>query len=444
MSNYKISRRHFITSTGAIFTLPLLESLFPFSKAMAQAANDPRRFISIYFPNGTCNRPSNPIWWTEPGALSGGNTSLAYSPFAANYGDLLNINGLRDSSFDNRGGDEHENAAKSFLTSDPNPGSGLSSFEQVLADRFGKAALVLSGGATNADLPGDKFVSYRNGVGDAGISNPGDLYRKLFSQIVPSTGPVTTQPNADKSVLDSAIADFNNLNSKLSKSDRAKMDEFLTAVRTVEQRLAQFPSQGQCQAPSLNSQVDSADSSSTELYLPKMYAMNDMIKIAFACDLTRSVSIMLDEETSNRQFLSVPANLIYNGADINYVGNVHINISHGIDSSLGYNRAVTRDRLYLTIVMDLVNKLKSAVDPSGSRILDNTIIAAGFGVNDGNHNSPNSSRRPLFLAGGRNMITLGRSLTLGSNEYKDLYYTIATKIGAGLSNFRGSSTAVGI
>jgi len=441
VSNYKISRRHFITSTGAVFTLPLLESLFPFSKAMAQAANDPKRFVAIYFPNGTCNRSANPIWWTNPGTLSSSNTSHAYWPFSANYGDLININGLRNDASNRLGGDDHECSAKTFLTCEPFHNSSTHSFEHIVGDQVGKPALVLSGGATNADLPADKFFSYRGGVGNPGISNPWDLYRQLFSQVVVIPG--TPQVNENKSVLDNAIADFNSLNSKLSKNDKMKMEEFLSSVRTVEQRLAAVPSTTQCTPPTLSPQVDSADSRNVALYLPKFHAMNDIIKIAFACDITRSVSIMLDEETSTRQYLSAPSNLIHYGADINYVGGVHISISHAIENETGYNRAVTRDRVYLSIVMDLLNKLKSSNDPSGSRIADNTIILAGFGISDGNHQyHPN--RRPLVLAGGRNMLTLGRSHTFGSNDYKDLYYTIASRMGLGLSNFRGSSTVLGI
>lgn len=449
MSNYKISRRHFLTSSGTIFTLPLLESLIPFSSAFAQAAGDPKRFVSIYLPNGTCNRSGRSIWWTNPGTMSAGNTSIAYSPFAANYGDIININGLRNISWNQHGGDDHEASAKTFLTCEPNINSGTNSFDQIIADRVGKPSLVLSGGATNADLPGDRYVAYKNGVGNQGISNPWDLYRSLFSQLVPSTGTGTTTPvlSGDKSVLDSAIADFNSLNAKLSKSDRAKMEEFLTAVREVERKIAQTqpppPSSTGCQKPTLSQDVDSSDSRNNGLYLPKLYAMNDLIKQAFACDLTRSVSIMLDMETSMRQFVSAPTHLRYNGTDINYVGGAHISISHAIENELGFNRAATRDRVYLAVVMDLVNKLKAGVDPSGSRILDNTIIFAGFGVSDGNHqNHPN--RRPLVLAGGRNMMTLGRSITLGNNDYKDLYYTIASKLGLGLSNFRGSSTMINL
>ncbi|HEY8270252.1 MAG TPA: DUF1552 domain-containing protein [Pseudobdellovibrionaceae bacterium] len=455
MSNFKISRRKFMSSTGMIFTIPLLESLFPLS---AEAANDPRRYVIFYFPNGTYNRSDKPIWATRDGALSSSNTSLALSPFSANYGDMISINYLKnDANFGLAINDDHARNAAAYLTCASSLSSSMISFENVLADKFGKAALVLSGGVTSADLPPDSYISYRNGKGNMGISNPGDLYRNLLNQVIPNAGPTPTPTptvNNGKSILDATIADLNSFMKTLGRSDKAKMEEFLTSVRALELKVASTaptpvpaPMTGSgtgCVKPTLDSNLDSANSRDAALYLPKFYAMNDMIKIAFACDITRSISVMVDTETTTRTYAKPPSSLIYNGADISGGYTSHIAISHasGLSTS-GYNLAVTRDRVLMQIPMDLVNKLKSANDPSGSRILDNTIIQAGFGVQDGNHSASNN-QRPLILAGGRNMLNLGTSRNLSSYQLKDLYYTISNKIGAGLTNFQGSSTLISL
>lgn len=462
MSNYKIARRKFITASGAIFTLPLLESLFPFSKALAQAANDPRRFVLFYFPNGTYNRPDKPIWATQVGALNAGNTSLALSPFSSSYGDLISINKLRNDpwkSLDKIYKDEHASQAAAYFTCATAITSSTTTLEHRIGDKFGKPAFVLCGSTSGANMEPQRYISYRNGKGISGITNPGDLYRSLLSQVVPSSGggggtptPTPTPTAAtdnNKSILDSTIADFNAFNKTLGKSDRAKMDEFLTAVRELEGKVVStapttttppppMSTGGACQKPTLDSKLDSTNTKDTALYLPKFYAFNDMIKIAFACDITRSVSIMVDVETSSRTFASAPSELIYQGVDITGGHTSHMGISHEAINTTGYNMCVTRDRVLMTMVIDLVNKLKSSTDPSGSRMLDNTIIQAGYGVEDGNH-SYFKSERPLILAGGRNMITGGTSLHLSTNEYRDLYYTVSSLIGAGLSDYQGST-----
>lgn len=446
MSNYKLNRRTFITSTGAVFVLPMLESLFPFSNAFAQAASDPKRFVSFYFPNGTYNRADNPIWATPTtGAITAGNTSKAISPFASNYSNITMINNYRQSTFVNN--DDHANGAMSFLACPPSSDmTGITSFDQLLADRLGKPAWVLTGGVTSADIkPWDEQISYRNGVGIKGISNPGDMYRELLGKISPTTtNPTATGLSArQKSILDASLADFASLRSTLGQTDRLKIDQFQNSVRELETKVLASTSTtttgGSCTAPTLNATTDTA-ATSTSLYLPKFYAMNDMIKIAFACDITRVVTIMLDTETTTRTFAPPPASLIYNGAKIDGQQS-HIAISHASPTPAGYDIAVTRDRVMMQIVVDLVEKLKMTTDPSGSKILDNTIIHSGFGVEDGNHGSF-VGRRATFIMGGRNMLTGGKTVSLGGYYQKDILYTYSKLLGSGLASFRGSTTTV--
>lgn len=445
MSNYKINRRTFISSTGIIFTLPLLESLFS-NQALAQAASDPKRYVAIYFPNGTYNRADKPIWWTPTGALNAGNASLALAPFATNLADMVNVNQMRNAAYWKQAevfGDDHQNAATSFLTCADRITATTTSFEHVLGAAFNKPALVLSGGTTGYDQPFDRFISYKNGVGDPGISNPGDVYRMLMSKIVPG-GPA---PTGAQSVIDSALADLTAFNSKLGKADKAKMDEYLTALRALETKIARAPSGGggtgpSCTQPTLAPGMDNTDSRNTELYLPKMYAMNDMIRTAFACDITRSVSIMLDTETTGRTFAKAPANLQYLNGDISGGFLSHEPISHASGlSSDGYNRCVTRDRVLMTIVVDLINKLKASTDASGSRILDNTVIESGFGVQDGNHGEF-QDKWPIVLSGGRNLFSQGKTVLWNTIDKRDFYYTIARAMGANIPSFQGSTRTI--
>jgi len=450
VSNYKISRRQFMTASGAIFTLPLLESLFT-NKALAQAAGDPKRYVLFYWPNGTYNRPDKPIWETRVGDLNAGNTSIALTPFASNYSEIVSINYLNNSAWhamQKLYNDEHAAQASSYINCSDVMNSTTTSFEHVIADKVGKPALVLSGGVTSADLPADRYISYRNGVGNPGIGNPGDLYRQLLKQVVPTTGTPTPAPvDNTKSVLDSAIADFNSFNSKLGKADKAKMEEFLTAVRELESKVIETAPPGgvivtgACVKPTINPALDNTNSKDSTLYLAKFYAMNDMIKIAFACDLTRSVSIMVDTETSQRTWAKPPTHLMYQGADISGGYGSHTAISHGIIHTAGYNLAATRDRVLMNVLIDLAEKLKTSRDPSGSRMLDNTIIQGGFGVADGYHGL-HREQRPLVLVGGRNMITGGKSHKLSAYQMKDLLYTISYKMGVGLPNFKGSNKIV--
>ncbi len=86
MSNWKISRRHFISSSGTMLLLPLLEGFVP-SIARAAGTADPKRFVGMYMPNGTWNRPGDQVWYPPTGALT---TDLppVLSPFSDNRSDF--------------------------------------------------------------------------------------------------------------------------------------------------------------------------------------------------------------------------------------------------------------------------------------------------------------------------------------------------------------------
>ena len=91
--------------------------------------------------------------------------------------------------------------------------------------------------------------------------------------------------------------------------------------------------------------------------------------------------------------------------------------------------------------------LKRVNDPSGAPMLDNTIIQWGVGLEDGNHNTggmQTTTGHPTVLAGGKNFLGLGRFVALPNNDLSDLYFTINSKLGMGLTSFGGSTTALAL
>jgi hypothetical protein len=104
---------------------------------------------------------------------------------------------------------------------------------------------------------------------------------------------------------------------------------------------------------------------------------------------------------------------------------------------------VSRDRFYASQLVYLVNALKGVTDPSGAPMLDNTIVQWGVGLEDGNHNTDGmqtTTGHPVVLAGGRNMLSLGKFVALPNNDLSDLYFTLNSKLGMGLTSFGGSTT----
>ena len=461
MSNWTINRRRFLAGSGAAFLLPLFEQFAPRAKASATGA-DPKRFVSLYMPSGTYNLKGDAVWYPSTGALSAGTLPLVLSPFAANLADFSILKHVGMSARNLAGQNHpagHVSAVTTWLTSsvytDPWNANHCTvpgpSVDQAIATAAGKPALVTHAGCHGNDpdsTPFDygNYVSYNNGKAIEPNKNPVDLYKGLFGSLV--TPPPATAIPKNHSVLDSALNDLKDLKSRLGVSDNLKLDDYLTGLRAIETKYFSAPgtpplaqcSPGAAPAASLNN-VD--NDGRFQDYVARVQAFFDVFVLAFKCDVTRSVSFMFDGDTSERTLnLQVPPGLNYGNVALN--GGNHSGVSHFSSNAMGREKCISRDRLYVSLMMYLVNGLKAATDPSGSRILDNTLIFGGYAVDDGSHGAGGPSEgAPIILAGGRNLIHPGFSYE-ASFDLRDLHFTMANKMGLGINSFAGSSTLVGV
>ncbi len=466
MSNWKINRRHLLTGAGAIFALPMLESLFT-RKALASGASDPLRFVSLYMPNGTYNVQGDAVWYpqglkTGPLSASSFSSRSVFAPFTsevANFSVLMHPScRARDqaaSQVPDGGG--HVSAITTWLTQAPFtdvsssqctvPGS---SFDQLVANNAKKPNLVLSGGCNDSNPDGITFnyadyVSFNNGQPNEPHKNPVELFNAMFAGLVSAPSAPVLAASRNHSILDSSLADIKDLQSKLGKTDNQKLDDYFTSIRNLETKMftpasgASGCMPGTSPAAAVNN-VD-LDGALSSVYDQRVQAFFDMVTLAFKCDLVRSVSFTYDGETCGRQNNPCPSNLLYNNADL--TGQLHIGISHYGQNSNGDEKCISRDRNYLSLFFYLLDALKQATDPSGSPILDNTIMLAGFNVTDGQHTA-NPEGTPMIVGGGKNVMHPGNCFDLAGADMKDLFYTFNTFLKLGMSSFQGSSNLLSI
>ena len=166
-----------------------------------------------------------------------------------------------------------------------------------------------------------------------------------------------------------------------------------------------------------------------------------MITLAFQCDLVRSVSFTFDGETCGRQNNPCPSNLLFDNADL--TGQLHIGISHYGQNPNGDEKCISRDRNYMSLFFYLLDALNQVKDPSGSPILDNTIVLAGYNVTDGQHTGA-AEGTPMVVGGGRNFMHPGNCFDLHRADMKDLFYTFSTFLQLGWSDFLGSKTLLSV
>lgn len=429
----RISRRLFLGGAGALVALPTLTSLLPRS-VRADTSGPPRRLVFIYTPNGM-HMPS----WTP--AATGTSWS---SPILDELGDMkaqaLVVSGLRNLPGRPDGAGDHGAGTGAFLTcrhvvktEGDDIRAGIS-VDQVAAQalgettRFKSLELGLEGGASVGGCDSGYSCAYTRNIAWAGestplpkIANPRILFDRLFAGYDPSvTAEVRDRRlRQRKSVLDWVRKDATALSSRASASDKQKLDELLTGIREVEGRLVvDGPT---CMAPEAPADQFDLDQHAD--------LMADLVSIAFKCDLTRVVTLMLANAGSGRTFTWL---------DPSVTGGHH-DLSHHQDDPENFRKLEVIDKWEVRRVASLARKLHAVTDDQGTSLLDQSLVFASSEISDGNmHNHDNL---PVVLLGrGGGAVTPGRHIRRQDRPMADLFLTMLGTLGVEPTSFGDDST----
>jgi Protein of unknown function (DUF1552) len=456
----KISRRSVLMGGGAMMALPLLEA-FQSKRAIAAGTSDPRRLVLIHFPNGTQTRAANPTWFSAPdgATLSAANAPIPLQPFTGNLGDISVLKYLTQTALYNNlvaGTGDHQT---SHLFTGQSGTKLADSFDVAYAKKTPQNRIVYLANSTQSG-GGSSLIELAQNAGANVVPelSPISLYNTYFKNLTATTGtaapPIDIVRNpAILNVPNAALAD---LSSKLGKQDQATLASFVQGLTDLKTNLTSTApvAAGCTPIGSPTAASSTANCVSGTDYFNRMMAFNSLIATAFQCDLFRSVSISFGCETGASNFMSYgggsatspvvgnyPSSLVYSGGA---VGDIQDHsISHQIDNAensgsinpMGFQINMTRDRLHMYLVVDLINKLKAISDPSGSKVLDNTCIFGAFSTYDGEHDPGATLGQPAIVAGGKNFMSPGRSINASTYDVNDIYYTFNTFLAMGLANW---------
>jgi hypothetical protein len=230
---------------------------------------------------------------------------------------------------------------------------------------------------------------------------------------------------ADRSVLDAVREDANSYKNKVSTADQRRLDEYLSSVREVEQRINQAGKNGRLQGwrPTL----DKPDMKRPADGIPQdidqhMRLMCDILVLAFRTDTTRVCTLKLNNDHSSLRFPHLK---------VDYM--IHHLLSHTDGEDwLKVNRFFTQQLGYIAAKLDAVNE-------GGRTLLDNSMILYCSSMMTGNHNNDQLPVVMLGRGGGR--IKTGRILDyLGKPNRKmcSLYLSLMEKAGVRLKEFGDS------
>ncbi len=433
MMKGKISRRTVLRGMGTALALPWLEAMGPLSAwADATAAKRaPNRMAFVYVPNGV----HMPAWRpTSEGASF--QLSATLEPLAAYKDELLVLTGLTvDKARPNGDGPgDHARAMSAFLTGcQPFKTNGANihagvSVDQAAALRVGAQTRLASleigceggGMAGNCDsgysCAYSSTISWRTATTpNPKIVNPRQVFNRLFAA---ETQTRRTQDR--RSILDFVREDAGALQVQLGSNDRRKLDEYLAAVRDVEQRIQRAEALPRAQVPRYTTP------DRTPAYQEQIRMLADLLALAFQTDSTRIATFVFANEGSNRPY---PFLEVREG---------HHDLSHHQNDPVKQAKLATINRFHVTQLAYLLGKLKAVREGDGT-LLDHCMIVYGSGIDDGNRH--NHDDLPILFAGkAGNSVRTGRHVRYRNNTpLNNLWLAMLDRMGSSVDAL-GDST----
>jgi hypothetical protein len=433
---------------GVGVALPLFESLrpgrllaAPEARLATTATGAPLRTAFVYFPNGAI--PA--AWWpTGDGAeFQLGRTLAPLEPLRRHVQVLGGLDHQNAEPGPDGAGD-HARGNGTFLTgvrlkkSATDIRAGVS-IDQVLAKEYGHLtrfpSLELTCDAVRGTGACDSGYScaYQFNLAwtspttpKAAEPNPRQVFERLFG----AGGPGERQANQerrrheDRSVLDFVLDDAKAMQKRLDGPDRQKLDQYLTGVREIEDRIRKAERFGDARDPGVETPAGvPAD------YAEHVQLMCDLMVLAFQTDSTRVATLLLAHDGSNRSFDHIG------------ISEGHHDLTHHQNRKDWIDKVADIDLWYARQFAKLLEKLAAVKDADGNSLLHNSMIVYGSGNADGNRHT--HSNLPLVLAGGGGgRLKPGRYVKHGSKPATNLFLGLAHRLGVRKLDRFGDSTGV--
>jgi len=416
--------------------LPWLESISVWGAEPAKDGTPgpfPKRFAALFMGNGINSKH----WWAKG---SGAEMELGRSlePMAPLKTRMNFVTGLFNKHATGVG--IHPGQTGNILSgASLQRGAvlkGGTSMDQVLANHLGQETVqpsmvlgceqpITGYHETNFSMAYSSHISWLNATSPV----PMEVYPSLaFDSLFDNRGSRRTQ-----SILDRVQDEASRLSRRVSREDKAKLDEYLTSVREVETRIERMRTakeKAEGHARDRGRPVVAMarpDNGLPEDIREHMRLMCDIVALGFQTDKTRVATLLLCRDLSG---------LFYPFLDVR---TAHHPASHD-DQSDAYERV---SRYYCSQLAYLAGRLDAMPEGDGT-VLDNSCLLFISSMWSGSKHD--STKVPVLLAGG-----LGGGLETGRVlDYADkgddnrklcsLYLSIMDRMGARLDHFGDAET----
>jgi hypothetical protein len=395
-----ISRRTILRGAGATLALPLLDAMVPAATLLAQTAAAPKpRFVGCFVPHGMA-----PGYWVpdKEGPLP---TELPFNwkylePFR---NQTVILSGLHSRSAEpppGVTGADHWVAAAFMCANKPRKTAGAdvyngTTIDQLIAQKIGTESLIPSlqlavedPGANSSNCGEGYSCTYTNTISWASPTSP--LPMELNPQVVfermfgdgSTAEERAARRKRDSSILDSLTGSLSRMRTKVSATDRQRLDDYTTNVREIERRL-QIAMKASTVAP--ENMMPVGVPSSFDEHIKMQF---DLLALAFQADITRVGTLLFARDLTGRTYPESAA------PTAGFHG-----VSHHGENPRQIGELAKINQYHVKMLAHLVATLSKRQEGDGT-LLDRSMVM--YGSNMGNSNQHVHYDVPHVLIGGAN------------------------------------------
>ena len=436
LTKQALPRRTFLKGVAATLSLPLLDAMVPAATALAKTPAKPvRRLGYVFMPMG-CDITR----WTPPGGEKLDKLSPILSSLEPVKQDVTIVSNLElANAYPGSHATSNSaflSAAKAKVTESTDYYLGTTA-DQIAARHIGQSTqlpslemamdlLKLVGQCDNGYA-----CVYQNNLSWSSPTTPlpAEAHPRIVFESLFGEGGTAKERRAAlrkrASLLDSISEEITRLQRDLGPADRAKLEEYLTAVREVERRIQT------AESDAAKNQLPDLD---RPLGVPASYAdharlMFDLQVLALQGDVTRVTTFQLARETSNRTYPEIG------------VPDPHHPLSHHGNNAEKVALMAKINSFHVSLFAEFVLKLKKTTDGNGS-LLDHSLYLYGSGM--GNPNVHDHTNLPTIVAGGAaGKMRGGRHIQYDKpTPLANLHLSLLNKVGVPMESFADSTGTV--
>ena len=309
--NRSISRRSVLRGAGVALGLPWLEAMVPSSALAASTPAGPVRMAVLYMANGV-----NTAMWAPEGEGRDFKLSPTLEPLQDLKDKVMVVSNLWNAGANT--GDGHYVKESSLLTCttiSKTLGVDINmhgvSMDQLAAQRTADQTPLpsLELGIEPESTGVDTNVGYTRVYGShiawsspttplAREINPRSVYERLFR----AAGPQGNSVKAGTALLDRVLGQAKKLRSEVGASDRVRIDEYLSIVRSLETEWSARAIRNATPGNLVRLSIPCRPTDSPASHTEHVRLMLDMIALAFQSDTTRISTFMFGNAVSGINF----------------------------------------------------------------------------------------------------------------------------------------------